>query len=301
MSASTDKAQSDPWGSLYDGIEGFTQGKPPSREDVETAVVAVAVIGGAAPEVVAAIIAVAALVEGLAWIATKLGFGFSHCDNPPSDPSDPQWIHFVDNRAGYGNPIPSGVWSNPQPGSFEAWALPVLIVNWELAANCRPFLDYRELLSRLADAWNASHGVGNATTSNTHDYQLPFPGPAVNPFPAPPWPTGGKIVTGIPVNLPPWQKSVELLFDQSHSLVVTADHDFTINRGNFVYHVGLPPPKPPSPKPQATSTGSNVATGVAAVGGAALVTTLVVAWATGRTVDAVLSRFWSAVKKAARV
>jgi hypothetical protein len=296
MSAKTDKAQSDPWSVLYDDIASFTSGNVPSREDVEATVVAVAVLAEAAPAVVAALILVIALIDAYAWLASKLG-AEDYCQHPPIDTNDVRWLHFGDDSAVSWpeGTISSGPWSNFKPGSFEAWAFPVLALNWEYRLNCRAFIDYRELLSRLVDAWNKTHLVrGDEAAVNTAVYQLPVvqaPGGPPVIYRAQ-WPMTVKIVSGAPPSLPPWQHVSGTFGD--FTFISTDDHTIVVNRGPASPHLHLPP----GPL-QGASTGTKVAAGAAAVGGAAVVGTLVYAWATGKTIDAVLSRFWGAVKRAA--
>lgn len=273
------KAQSDPSGTYYTAVSDAAAGKPPSRQQTEELVVATAVLAGAAPEVLAAIVAVAALVEGLAWLGDTLGIGSQFCDHPPIDENDVRWLHFENWQVGWPNGVTSGPFANPNPGSFEAFVLPILKRNWELAVNCRAFVDYRAILDAASVAWNASH-AGPTDTIDSSAFQLPdnVTSPATESYK---WPMAPRVVSA---SWPP-----VVAFYQDHSI--------SINRGAMTTQPHLPPIRIGEPTP--TSTAAKVATGAAVIGGGAVAATLIYSWVTGKAVSAVLEGLWKGVKKAA--
>lgn len=301
------RAQSDPWGVLYDDIANVAHGGVPSRQDIEATIVACAVIAAAAPEVVAALVTIAALVEGLAWLASKLGSA-NYCDNPPSGPDDPRWGHF---EYFWPNGIPNGPWSNPLPGSFEAWALPVMKMNFEYLYSCRACLDYRELLPHLVTAWNGTHSPnGSEITVSTLGYNLPNV-TDVNGNPLSKWPMVEKfVVSDTQPAVESWQTVTAVPGMPGYWDVHSNDSDITINRGSF-----LEQPQPPACNPltqpfcgqpivvtpgKTSSTAAKVATGAAVAGGGVVLAAFAVSWVKGRSLGWVFEKGWQKVKGAFR-
>lgn len=84
--------------------------------------------------------------------------------DPPSDPSNlSAWPHYMSWQTRFGPYAP------PAPGSFEAFAYPLIVRNAELQDNCFPSLmvPWNVLLAGLVASWNATHAGPAQTVTRT--------------------------------------------------------------------------------------------------------------------------------------
>lgn len=142
------------------------QGKPLTRSDAvaisSTVITAIAIAAGAAAPVTlflgAAVVATEAITQ--AYIAAyneifpdKPKIIDTSCspENIPRNENDPRW-HFLGRNHG----INKG--TVYQPGTFDAFAGPLLRLAWEGNWNCRAAVPVGPLLLVLVDMWNKTHG-----------------------------------------------------------------------------------------------------------------------------------------------
>jgi hypothetical protein len=107
----------------------------------------------------------------LIWaLGPHAGAGPGVCVSPPAGPALAQlkaWPHFVPWAGAYG-PY--------SPGSFEAFAAPVLAYNWLLQQNCFAgiALPADALLAKLVTAWDATHAGAPRTLCRRFDHVTSF-------------------------------------------------------------------------------------------------------------------------------
>ena len=116
---------------------------------------------------------VGAALELLFALAPQAGAGPGVCatDPPPvADKAHPTpselagWSHYTSWESA------NGPYARGAAGTFEAYALPVLAWNWELASNCfaNLYVPSPVLLASLIGAWNATHhATGTRTISRS--------------------------------------------------------------------------------------------------------------------------------------
>lgn len=84
--------------------------------------------------------------------------------DPPSDPSNlSAWAHYTSWQSRFGS------YAAPAPGSFEAFAYPLIVRNAELQDNCFTSLmvPWNVLLAGLVASWNATHAGPAQTVTRT--------------------------------------------------------------------------------------------------------------------------------------
>lgn len=144
---------------LYDAVQGHKL----SAAQIQAATIgAVALVNPALGAGLAASLTMLQLFgAGAMAIAKALGVdahgvSWNPCDHPPSGPSDPNWYPDAANRE-----REKAYWALDKPdllpGSFPAWAVPILQANRYAWENCRPSIDEYTLLHQLQVTWNNAH------------------------------------------------------------------------------------------------------------------------------------------------
>lgn len=142
-----------------------------SRDDaIAVIAVAAAAVPGAGWAAGAAVIVSYELAEAFAkafFGPAAHGVDMCSSDQPgPSGPNDPNWIHviahpgYVELTSQANGTQTVGKTTDFSAGSFEAFAVPALLLNYEMWINCRNNVDPWKLLDALIAKWNSSHDAG---------------------------------------------------------------------------------------------------------------------------------------------
>ena len=231
-------------------------------------------------DAVAGVVAAAIPILGTAFavlmaVAPHAGAGPGTCANPPAGPLPSQlvaWPHFTP----WASPTSFPRYNPGAPGSFEAFANPILEYNWLLWANCfsNKWTPPAILLASLIASWNATHAGPSRTITRTGLVQSGFV----------PYPSGyDPIAEALESALLAKYTAPDQTFEQAtsgaggYSGPYNAASSFQVNAGGLllkkVLTLHLPPAKTATaqtmaPAPAAASSGPSGAT-IAVVGIAA--------------------------------
>ena len=148
---------------VYDAIAKVASGgKLSSSDAIATSIGVLSALNPEAGAMVATAYAALYAFGAVAMAAAK-EFGFdaknvswNPTDNPPKDEADPRWFPDAANRAS-----DDKFWSldkpDLKPGTFPAFAVPVLRANYHAWMNARPSVDPGRLLLQLGEMWNNAH------------------------------------------------------------------------------------------------------------------------------------------------
>lgn len=229
-----------------------------------------ALVAAAQPELAPFIGAFAAALA----LLPKAGAGPGVCVlDPPAGPLQSQiraWSHYVswESPSGMGGPFNPGA-----PGSFEAYANPVLLYNWELGANC--FSDKQTwapvLLAGLVSAWNARHQGPTRTITRSG---LNPPGWGYSPSYDPIAQALELAAMAKVLGAPPANETFEQEVNRVSSAPNNLTSSFTVNNGALIVHVipltlHFPSPTVPTPTSVKAPTSKSSAGEVLAVGAVA--------------------------------
>lgn len=279
--AQTPQAQQANAQTTYNAMQKVANGQSLSRDDTIAVAATVLVLAGQ-PEAAAALVVI---YEFSIVIAKALFGGQAHgvdmCtpdQPPPSGPDDPRWVHatlYADHvetmtQCQY-PPCSTTLPVTTAPGTFEAFAGPVILQNWEQWVNCRNVVAFDVLITQLAAAWNQAHPGGG------QQMYTPGVGTSYVAYAMKSAANGGPMGSISVANGPlAPQENWATWLEENGGIIL---------------------PGPPPAKSTPMSTGAKVAIGTGVVVGGGLATAAIVAYVKKQSLQTTLEQAWKAIKR----